>query len=272
VRHEREVALEIRQRGAEALELLPEQASVAELSHIVGLDPENAFGAVEGGHPFAAARMGVLQIAEHPHHHLARARGCQPLGREASRLAQRPLEQCFTVLHLEQGAVERIDDERGLSRGAQQEVPREGNALELETDARGDLAVDDRERDRDSGAALENDVEKAVARVVVLLLIAAEAGFAAQERDEPRHAGRGVPCAGNGSSRVLAEPVQCGERYVRIERRLELRRQHQGRIGEPHRFARAQTLRELAETGGRRVRLHAVGLSALARPGNGGRR
>ena len=83
---------------------------------------------------------------------------------------------------LEHDAAERIDDHRPLAPvDAQEEVPRKPDARGGHVGAAGDLEGDDRERDRDAGAAVEHVVEEAVAGVVVVVLVAVEADLLEQE-------------------------------------------------------------------------------------------
>src|SRR4029453_17414837 len=58
---------------------------------------------------------------------------------------------------------------------ANHEVPGQPDALHLEPRAAADLYVDEREGDRNPGTAVDHLVQVAVARVVVLLAVAAEA-------------------------------------------------------------------------------------------------
>ena len=103
------------------------------------------------------------------------------------------LTQQFAAVGFRQqrAAMEGIDDERvaaqrcaGMRSGhrrAQQKVPGEIDPGDAQPGAAGDLEVDDREADRDAGAARQHFVEEAVARIVVALAVAGEAELVVEE-------------------------------------------------------------------------------------------
>ena len=64
---------------------------------------------------------------------------------------------------------------RALVRGAQQKMPGKIDAVDVHARPPRDLEIDDREADRDAGAAVEDFVEEAVPRVVVPVAISGEA-------------------------------------------------------------------------------------------------
>src|SRR5262245_34222677 len=95
----------------------------------------------------------------------------------ADHLLQQRLERFF----VEHAAVEeRIDDDRitpEIRRApldAHQEMPRKTDAARRNADPLGDLAINERERDRDADAALEHVRKEAVLRVVIVGLVARE--------------------------------------------------------------------------------------------------
>ena len=78
--------------------------------------------------------------------------------------------------------VEGVEHEQTVvDRQADQEMTREGHALQRQADAAGEIKFQDRECDRVAGAALDHFVEVAVARVVVVLLVAGIALFLEQQ-------------------------------------------------------------------------------------------
>ena len=81
-----------------------------------------------------------------------------------------------------------------------EEMARKADPEQDETEAARHLDVDHRQRDRDAGAALEHLVEEAVAPIVVVVLVAAEAALDGEELDQPAHA-LGVG-AGGGDDRL----------------------------------------------------------------------
>ena len=76
--------------------------------------------------------------------------------------------------------MERIDDQifaTNPAGSAQKEVPREVDTGNPQAGTSCQLEIDDGERDRDAGAAVEHLVEEAVARILVSLAVAAESFF-----------------------------------------------------------------------------------------------
>ena len=83
-------------------------------------------------------------------------------------------------------------------------MPRERDAVNVQPGAAGHFHVDDRERDGNAEAALEDDVQQAVAEVVVVGAVAAEA-FAREEQAIERGT-RARTGAGPSASSVVARP------------------------------------------------------------------
>ena len=104
-------------------------------------------------------------------------------------------------------------------------MARERDAVNLQSGSAGHFHVHDRERDGNAEAALEDDVQQAVAEVVVVGAVPAEA-FAREEqpieRSHPRpHRGRAERIERH--RRKIAEPRELRQRRARIElRELEL--------------------------------------------------
>src|SRR5205085_7259239 len=86
-------------------------------------------------------------------------------------------EAPFQLLEAEElYPVERIDHQLPFREPhLAEEVAGKADALDVEPAAPAHLHVDDAERERDAGAPVEDLVEEAVARVVVVVVIAAEA-------------------------------------------------------------------------------------------------
>ena len=130
--------------------------------------------------------------------------------------------------------VERIEDHRrpgGVVAGdTQQEVPGERDALDVEPGAARHVHVDDRQRDGNPEAPLEDDVEEAVAEVVVVGAIAEEA-LAIEEQAVERGdalAHRRRPDGPEIDGGQIAQARELGERGPRIEPRILEPRDHQG--------------------------------------------
>ena len=114
----------------------------------------------------------------------ARVAGSRTLCVELGLGADVLLAQLLAIVVIQQGAtVEGIHDQEGLAgmrrpsevrRNAKQEVSGEVDALRLQAGAPCHLQVNDRERDGDARAPVQHLVEKAVARIVVVLAVPAE--------------------------------------------------------------------------------------------------
>jgi hypothetical protein len=93
-------------------------------------------------------------------------------------------------------------------------VRRQADALDGQAHAPSDLHRDHRERDRDSESPNQHVVEKAVARVVVLLAVAAEALLL--EEEAPQAVQRAPPPE-RARAGALGEVVEPGEPGPRVE-------------------------------------------------------
>src|SRR5262249_9498929 len=138
--------------------------------------------------------------------------------RSPVRLGQgaQPLEQRVVV---DDGATaEAIDEERTLrSWGTDQEVARKSDSIQGDAEAPADLDGDDGERDGDSRAAFEDVVQEAVARVVVVVPVAAEAPFPEEVAGEEARGGVGSAAGGQTRSQAVGERVERAERSGGIE-------------------------------------------------------
>ena len=117
------------------------------------------------------------------------------------RLVSRVTAQQFAagVLRQERAAVERIDDQIfGVGRAppgrtAQQEMSGKVDALHVQAGPPRDFHVEHRERNRNAGPPIEHLVQKAVARILVVHVVADEAQLLEQvlvERHHARHTAR----------------------------------------------------------------------------------
>ena len=136
--------------------------------------------------------------------------------------------------------MEGVDEEgAGGHLHAHDEVPRQPHALDLEPGPARDLHVDGRQRDRDAGLPVEDVAEVAVARVVVLLGVAAEAllleQVAVEGHDRPLRARLLLEAAAQGDAHL----VEADEVGPHVEALVLLRRDEQGRLGEVHLPVRA---------------------------------
>ncbi len=124
----------------------------------------------------------------------------------------------------QRAAVERIDDQIvpvDRARRAHQEVAGKVDAGDLEAGAARDFHVDHRETDRDPSPPVEHFVEKAVARVLVVLTVAGEALFVEQVLVEnlDRLGGRDTDTCEPGSGGV-PHRVDAIEIGLRVEGRI----------------------------------------------------
>src|SRR5262245_4028106 len=99
------------------------------------------------------------------------------------------------MLRQERPAVERIDDQAAAASAADfgaahQEVSGEVDAVDMESRAPGHLHIDDAERDRDAGAAVEHFVETAVPWILVLLAVPDEVHLLEQVLVDGLNAGK----------------------------------------------------------------------------------
>jgi hypothetical protein len=116
---------------------------------------------------------------------------------------------------------------------ADDEVPREPDPGERDSRPPSHLHVDDRQQDRQAAAALEDDVEHGVARLVVALGVAGEAVTPAEQRGTRARLRLGGPVrGGHGVGELGAERVEARHRGGRVDR-AEL-----GREGERDRVER----------------------------------
>jgi hypothetical protein len=161
--------------------------------------------------------------------------------------------------------VKRVDDQVGIMgrahRTAHEEVAREIDTFGLDAGPTGDFHVDERERDRDAGTAIEHLIEEGIARVLVVGRVADEALFPEQvvvqrldtrvgfgidaRRCFARRTGDGDAQRGIAAHRVelvdirsgvevrVLEPRdhQRGDRQIRIRTERDTREAHHGLLG-----------------------------------------
>ena len=136
-------------------------------------------------------------------------------------------------------AVERVDEDLAPpGRAPHEEVAGEPDPLHRQPDPRGDLDVEDRQRDRDPEPAVDHLVQERVPGVVVVLLVAAIARLVEEHGAElpetlRRRAVRRQPGGDRGG-----ELVQHGDVPAGVEARVLLLGHRQGRLGERDRGSR----------------------------------
>src|SRR5207245_1266835 len=140
-------------------------------------------------HPYVEA----LQIHQHPDDDVLARGGREQLAVEGGFLADVLAEQMAAVdLREQRPGVKRIDDDVFAGARPNEKVPGEVHAFEAESRAAPDLEIDGGQADRNAEPAIEHFIQEAVARVVVVLAIAAESELFVQVRVERRDVRRGA--------------------------------------------------------------------------------
>ena len=122
----------------------------------------------------------LFQIAQHAQQHVFFADGGQELGQLAGKRVVRPVHGPQLVFHLRladpAAGLEGVEDGFAVrSRVFDDEMAGKADPYQRYAQAVTDLNVDQRERNRNAELAVEDFVEKAVARVVVVGLVAGQA-------------------------------------------------------------------------------------------------
>src|SRR5205823_1177627 len=120
----------------------------------------------------------------------ARLGGAQEPGIELHLISHGGCEAALQLVEAEKlSAVERVDDEFSFREPhLAEEMAGKADALDIQPAALPHLDVDDAERERDARASIEHLVEEAVARIVVVVVIAAEAQLVEEVRVDPADA------------------------------------------------------------------------------------
>ena len=254
---ELQVGLQVPQRGREVLQVIREQSAIAELVDCRRIGGEEQLGDVSRLRKRVHPHVHALQVQQHARENLRLGRMAQQMHLDerfvlvvivADRVAAQQLAAC--LLGQQRAAVERIDDQilrerqAAAGRTAQEKMTGEVDALDVEPRAPRDFHIQQRERNRDPGSAVEHLVEKAVAGILVLNLVADEAQLLEQvfvehhdarvairidaRRRVARQDGRGR----HAHLRLAAERVELIEVGPGVEFRVLDARDHQCRHGE----------------------------------------
>ena len=123
--------------------------------------------------------------------HLAGGEGGHVVRFELHARAEHVANERFAVLFGEHTSTVEDVDQRGLGvigrLITRDHVARQPDHPHVQSGAPGDLRIDDRECDRDAGALGEHDVQVEVARVVVMIRVAAEPEFRIEQLVERLH-------------------------------------------------------------------------------------
>ena len=106
-------------------------------------------------------------------------------------------------------------------------MPGKRDALERQADAPTDLHVENRKGDRDAGLALDHLVEVAVARVVILVGIAAVAEIVEQELVQRHDTLLGGRALRHARAQAHGEALDLAEVALDVEARISVLRDHQ---------------------------------------------
>lgn len=198
-----EVGLPIRRGPPKVAEIRVNDSPVPGLAGIVGIQEQEPPADLERFVPGLLLEIDRLEIVQHPDEELPLADRGEMLLLKDDGPAHRPGHDLLASLGSQDGpAVERVQqDPAPLFRlKSHDEVGREADAVDRQPDPPADLDQEQAERDRDAEAPVENLVEKAVSRIVVLLDVSAESllleeklanAVKAAERVLPRTSGPG---------------------------------------------------------------------------------
>ena len=176
-----QIRLQIAQRGGEVLEVIGEQAAIAQLGQRRRIDGEQQLRDEARLRERAHPHVEPLQIHQRAHDDLrARRRLEQPV--VELRVAAVLLKQLLAVVSVEDARRRGTDPRSGTrphrcagpsAAGTRsRKCPGKFTPFDPQAGAPRDLDVDDRQRDRDAGPAIQHLVEEAVARIVVVLAVA----------------------------------------------------------------------------------------------------
>src|SRR4051812_16906632 len=115
-----------------------------------------------------------------------------------------PQQDTARVLGQNRAAVKGVDDQ---PLAADQEMPGEVDALDIEPGPARDLHVDDSQRDRNAGAAIEHLVQEAVTGIAVVAAVAGELQLLEQEAIERLYSERTID-RGDPQEGFAAEHVE----------------------------------------------------------------
>src|SRR6266545_4984468 len=214
----RQVALQVSEAAPELAHVGPRETAIAPLVPPLGVQHEQPVDHADDAVPRLPLPIDPLQVREDAREELSLCHGCKVLGRECHLAPECAPDQLLACLRRQQRSrVEGVEkDLRVAEARPRDEVARKSDAFDGEPEALADFHQHESERDRDTLPPVEDIVEKAVARVVVVLAIAGE---------PLRH------------EEVLAQAVEAADRIGRparavdaggLERRLlELLRQRQ---------------------------------------------
>lgn len=205
-----EVGLPIEGGAVKIAEVGEDEPPIADLGVVVRIQEEESLHDLQRLLPRLALEVDRLEVVEHPGQELPRRDRGEVLLPEFGRPAQDAGDQLLAAFGREdRAAVERIEEDPALSRlEADDEVRGEPDAVNGQPQAPADLDQDEGEGDRDAEAPVQDVVEKAVPRVVVLLRVPPEPLLLEQELAEAVKAAERVVLPDAGLQRQPVEPLQ----------------------------------------------------------------
>ncbi len=151
-----------------------------------------------------------LEIVQHPGEEVPLADRREMLLLKRDRSAKRPGHELLTAFGSEDGpTIERIQQHpASLWRlESHDEVSREADAVDGQLQPPADLDQDQRERDGDAEAAVEDVIEEAVPRIVILLAVSPEALLLEKKLAQAMEPTEGIALRAPGPG-IGGEPVQ----------------------------------------------------------------
>src|SRR5687767_7414044 len=157
-------------------------APVAVLIDVFRFDQEHHIHHSEGFIEHAGIEVNGFQVVEHAQQHLPGRNASEHIVGKSLSVAENAFQFSGTVLTRQDlSSVEGIENDLLASAHVfHQEVTGQSDACNWERKAACDFQIDGRQGDRYSHAALENVVEEAVSRIVVVFGVASESQFVEQ--------------------------------------------------------------------------------------------
>src|SRR6184192_2084176 len=226
-----EVAAEVGNGGGDAVQPLVEEAARPQVFGGIRDEDEQQVDRGERVWGVVAVEVGAEKVAQHAAQDVGRARRPDGLGRNLTDLpaavqGAQPVDEL--VMADRAAAEEGVEEYRpAASRNAHQKMSGKAHPLDRQPEAAGHLDEDHRKGDRDAGAAVQDVVQEAVARVVIVLGVAAEPARAEEmiadgQRDVlGRHPGADAGAGGVGERLEPGEVTLGLEVGVREARDLE---------------------------------------------------
>src|SRR3989304_7840421 len=168
-----EVSPEVGDGLGESLHPTIDQPPIPELGRGIGMDEEQALNRAESAGEIVSPEIDPLQVVQDPGEDQPLRNGEQQIPMERHLAPVHPVEGPPAVLFGEEDpAMERVDEDVPLRTAVlHDKVPGQAHSDQRETEAPGHFHVNDGEGDRNALPAIDDLVEEAVLRVVIVLRI-----------------------------------------------------------------------------------------------------